>query len=159
VPNLVGDGLQFAQDAAQRAGFTNLASHDALGRGREQLLDRDWVVCDQSPAAGTEAPADTRIDFGAVKLDEACPPPGSAPTAVPTLGATMPDLTGRSLKIARQVFGGNVGLTITDATGTKRIPVVTTNWQVCSTSPAAGRPYRRGMPVKLTVVQFDERCP
>jgi hypothetical protein len=52
LPNFVGKGLQSAQDEAQAAGFYTLDSHDALGRGRMQALDRNWKVCSQSPAPG-----------------------------------------------------------------------------------------------------------
>ncbi|MFJ9027577.1 PASTA domain-containing protein [Streptomyces sp. NPDC102274] len=72
LPDLTGQTLQAAQDAAQAAGFYVLTSSDALGTGRMQVLDRNWTVCSQTPAAG-EHPADTSIDFGTVKLEETCP--------------------------------------------------------------------------------------
>ena len=52
LPNLVGKGLQAAEDEAQAAGFFALASHDALGRRRDQVQDREWTVCFQDPAPG-----------------------------------------------------------------------------------------------------------
>lgn len=73
LPDAVGMDLQLAQDTMQAAGFYGLISHDATGEGRLQVLDRNWTVCDQSPAAGTPAAPDTIIDFGAVKDDETCP--------------------------------------------------------------------------------------
>ncbi|MCM2387655.1 PASTA domain-containing protein [Streptomyces albipurpureus] len=72
LPNLVGQQLQAAQDAAQAAGFYLLSSHDATGAGRMQLLDRNWKVCSQSPAPGSVDPSET-VDFGAVKIEESCP--------------------------------------------------------------------------------------
>ncbi|CAL9356621.1 PASTA domain-containing protein [Streptomyces sp. NPDC095602] len=72
VPDFVGMGLQDAQDHAQAQGLFFLSSHDETGAGRAQVLDRNWTVCSQSPAAGTSVTADTTIDFGAVKLDETC---------------------------------------------------------------------------------------
>jgi hypothetical protein len=71
LPNLVGDGLQSAQDKAQAAGFDNLKSHDALG-GRYQIWDRDWKVCSQTPAPGSHDTGAT-VDFGTVKIGESCP--------------------------------------------------------------------------------------
>ena len=76
MPNEVGSGLQNAQDAIQKLTgniifFTS--SHDVSGRGRHQILDRDWKVCDQNVAAGTQIQAGAKIDFGVVKLAEACP--------------------------------------------------------------------------------------
>lgn len=93
VPNFVGMGLQSAQDTAQAAGFRTLKSHDALGHSRHQILDRNWKVCDQNIKAGTAAPANTQLDFGAVKLSETCPANNQAaatetPTPTPTAKPT-----------------------------------------------------------------------
>ncbi|MFD3937241.1 hypothetical protein ACFWSF_15460 [Streptomyces sp. NPDC058611] len=73
VPNFVGMVLQSAQDGAQAAGFFLMTSHDALGKNRLQVLDRNWRVCTQTPAAGTKTGTDTKLDFGTVKLEERCP--------------------------------------------------------------------------------------
>lgn len=76
MPNLVGSRLQAAQDRIQS--LTNYAitittSHDATGAGRHQIFDRNWKVCSQNIAPGSTINRDTRIDFGAVKLQERCP--------------------------------------------------------------------------------------
>jgi hypothetical protein len=76
MPNLVGSNLQDAQNAVQR--LTEFAipvtrSHDAMGAGRRQVLDRNWKVCTQNVPAGRAVDANTRIDFGVVRLDERCP--------------------------------------------------------------------------------------
>jgi hypothetical protein len=75
MPNLVGQNLQGAQDAIQQLtgnpAFITF-SHDATGRGRRQILDRDWQVCSQSVKPGASFTATTRIDFGAAKLTESC---------------------------------------------------------------------------------------
>ncbi|MFZ3496130.1 hypothetical protein ACODT5_23425 [Streptomyces sp. 5.8] len=73
VPNGVGQVLQTAQDNAQAAGFFFLGSTDALGQSRMQVLDRNWKVCSQAPAAGTKAATSTKIVFDTVKLEETCP--------------------------------------------------------------------------------------
>lgn len=73
VPNFVGMGLQAAQDHAQEQGLFMLTSHDATGAGRAQVLDRNWRVCSQTPAAGSSVSAEETVDFGAVKLEETCP--------------------------------------------------------------------------------------
>ncbi|MFE4635634.1 hypothetical protein ACFRJ1_19975 [Streptomyces sp. NPDC056773] len=73
VPNGVGQVLQAAQDNAQAAGFFLLGSTDALGQSRMQVLDRNWKVCSQAPAAGTRAATSTKIVFNTVKLEETCP--------------------------------------------------------------------------------------
>jgi beta-lactam-binding protein with PASTA domain len=76
MPNEVGEVLQDAQDAIQGVTdnpFFYTASHDALGKARFQVLDRDWQVCSQSPSAGTSFNQDTDITFDVVKLWEDCP--------------------------------------------------------------------------------------
>jgi len=76
MPNLVGSGLQDAQDAVQKLTgnvvfFTS--SHDVTGQGRHQILDRNWKVCDQNVAAGAQIQVGVKIDFGVVKTTEKCP--------------------------------------------------------------------------------------
>jgi len=76
MPNLVGSGLQDAQDAIQKLTgnvvfFTS--SHDVSGQGRHQILDRNWKVCDQNIVAGQQIQVGVKIDFGVVKLAEKCP--------------------------------------------------------------------------------------
>ncbi|SFO04742.1 hypothetical protein SAMN04487980_104916 [Streptomyces sp. cf124] len=72
LPDSTGRTLEVAWDGTRQAGFTTLTSHDALGKGRMQLLARNWKVCSQSPAAGRHA-ATTPIGFTVVKRDERCP--------------------------------------------------------------------------------------
>ncbi len=75
MPDLVGAGLQDAQDAVQA--LTDFAipvttSTDATGQGRRQVNDRNWRVCAQSVPAGAEITPGTAIDFSVVQLDEDC---------------------------------------------------------------------------------------
>jgi hypothetical protein len=76
MPNLVGTNLQAAQDQIQALTggavfFTS--SHDATQRGRNQVVDANWTVCSQNVATGAPITSASRIDFGAVKVDESCP--------------------------------------------------------------------------------------
>lgn len=76
MPNLVGAGLQTAQNQIQALTGNPIFitfSHDASGRSRSQVLDSNWKVCSQNVAPGSPFIATTRIDFGAVKLAEKCP--------------------------------------------------------------------------------------
>ncbi|MFF3561317.1 hypothetical protein ACFYXS_14870 [Streptomyces sp. NPDC002574] len=155
LPDLHGMGLQAAQDRAQSLGFHRLDSHDSLGRGREQIWDRDWKVCFQSPAPGRR-PTATTVDLGTVKLAEACPANDAA--APPTAGATMPDLTGASLKVARQALPSATSITAEDATDQDRFILLESNWRVCSQSPAPGAALH-GQPVSFKAVKFGEHCP
>ncbi|MFE3329976.1 hypothetical protein [Streptomyces sp. NPDC059176] len=154
LPNLVGKGLQSAQDEAQAAGFYGLTSHDALGRGRLQALDRNWKVCSQTPAPGTH-PTDTRVDFGAVKLDEDCPAKDEGKQ--PEANGTMPNLIGKSVRVARQALPSNTSISVKDGTGQDRLIIVESNWKVCRIDPAAGAKVD-GRPVAIDAVKFDEDC-
>lgn len=76
MPDLVGSTLQDAQDRMQdltggAVYFTD--SHDLGGADRNQVSDRNWQVCTQSVAEGDTLTADSRVDFGVVKLEETCP--------------------------------------------------------------------------------------
>ncbi|MEV7419672.1 PASTA domain-containing protein [Streptomyces sp. NPDC089919] len=155
LPDLVGKGLQAAQDEAQAAGFRDLASHDALGRDRLQVLDRNWKVCSQTPAAGTKTDTGARIDLGTVKLEETCPAHDApAPSAA---GDTMPDFVGKGMKAVRAALPGNASVTVKDALH-GRMVLMESNWQVCAQTPAAGAPLA-GRPVSFQVVKTDEKCP
>ena len=75
MPDLVGSNLQDAQNGVQDLTDFEIAvttSHDSTGAGRQQVLDRNWKVCSQSVAPGTTITKGAKIDFGTVKLDEAC---------------------------------------------------------------------------------------
>jgi beta-lactam-binding protein with PASTA domain len=61
VPNVVGKNHQVAQDTLQAAGFFKLTEQDATGRNRPLLVDRNWVVVQQQPKAGSRVRADTTI--------------------------------------------------------------------------------------------------
>ncbi|MBZ6104119.1 PASTA domain-containing protein [Streptomyces olivaceus] len=155
LPEMVGKGLQSAQDEAQAAGFYHLTSHDALGRGRNQILDRNWKVCSQNPTPGTH-PTDTKVDFGTAKLEETCPAGGDQ--AEPEeAGSSMPDFTGKSVKVARQALDGSTSITVNDVSGQGRMVLMESNWQVCSTDPAAGTKLD-GQPVTIETVKFGESC-
>ncbi|AKE91788.1 PASTA domain-containing protein [Rhodococcus aetherivorans] len=52
MPDVVCMDLQAAQDTIQDAGVFYSRSVDATGRGRAQVLDRNWVVVSQAPAPG-----------------------------------------------------------------------------------------------------------
>lgn len=76
MPNLVGGNLQDAQNRIQALTGDPLfltSSHDATGRQRFQIRDRDWRVCTQNVAPGARFAMSAKIDFGAVKLTERCP--------------------------------------------------------------------------------------
>lgn len=156
LPNLVGKGLQVAQDRTQAAGFRRMTSHDASGRRRVQLFDRDWRVCFQSPAPGSHT-TDIKVDFAAVKLDERCPSKDKGDTAARRARALMPDLRGKSAAAAFALLGLDADITWKDGKGAGRSVLLPTNWKVCAQQPKAGAKYG-GVPVTLTVVKVKEGC-
>ena len=155
LPNLVGKGLQVAQDRTQAAGFDKMTSHDASGRKRVQIFDRDWKVCFQSPPAGSH-PASTKVDFGTVKIQERCPArdKGNDPIRARQI---MPDLRGKSAAAAFAFLGLDASITWRDGTGADRAILLPTNWKVCAQTPKPGAKYN-GVPVTLTVVKISEKC-
>ena len=77
MPNFVGMNLQDAQNKVQTLGIFYSVSHDMLG-SRNQIIDSNWKVCNQTPAAGTRIQGaasdfEGKFDFGSVKLTETCP--------------------------------------------------------------------------------------
>lgn len=154
----VGRNLQAALDDAQAAGVQRVTSHDANGRGRTQILNLDWQVCNQTPATGTTS-SPASLDFGVVKTNETCPTSDqSGPLSVTGESSPLPNLVGKSLKIARASLPAGSTIDERDASGRDRLIIVESNWQVCRQSPSAGTPYR-GQPVSLGAVKFGESCP
>jgi pyruvate/2-oxoglutarate dehydrogenase complex dihydrolipoamide acyltransferase (E2) component len=72
MPAVVCMNLQAAQDLIQQQGVFLSRSHDATGQGRRQVLDRNWIVVEQSPAPGTPI-SEGDADLGAVKIGEPSP--------------------------------------------------------------------------------------
>lgn len=155
VPNFVGMGLQSAQDTAQAKGFYRLSSHDSLGRGRMQALDRNWKVCSQNIAAGKAVATTSKLDFGAVKLEESCPAKDRKP--LEAAGGRMPNLAGQSVKTAREALDPGTSVTVTDA-AEGRMVLMESNWKVCTQTPGPGTQLT-GQPVDFTAVKFEEDCP
>ncbi|MFD7597789.1 hypothetical protein ACFV6D_32785 [Kitasatospora sp. NPDC059812] len=157
LPNFVGMGLQFAQDTAQKAGFYTLTSHDALGRNRNQISDRNWKVCTQNPAPG-DHPTTEKIDMGAVKLDETCPTLDQGASSPTKASASMPDFKGKAVSVVRDSLDKATSITAKDASNQNRVILVQSNWQVCSQEPAVGAALT-GQPVTVKAVKFGETCP
>jgi hypothetical protein len=70
LPDVTGMNLQAAQDHLQAADFWVLNDKDATGQNRLQVLDRNWQVVRQTPAAGKRIPTDTLITLYAKKIGE-----------------------------------------------------------------------------------------
>lgn len=77
MPNFVGQGLQEAQNGVQKHGLFFSSSRDLRG-SRRQVIDSNWQVCEQRPAAGQRVHGrrvalEGAIEFGVVKDSERCP--------------------------------------------------------------------------------------
>ena len=138
VPNTVCMDLRLARDKSHAAGYYNLRSQDATGRGRHQFWDRNWVVISQSPAAGAKAPPGTRIVFGVLAYGDRGAPPApdrAQPGPLPK-GFT---------RMAKQ-----------DATGRGRHPIIDRDWTVTGQSPPPGGRYPKSTRVVLKAVKDAE---
>ena len=69
MPDVTCMNLQLAQDTIQDAGVFYSRSEDATGRGRRQVLDRNWIVVSQTPEAGATIGEGDAI-LSVVKSDE-----------------------------------------------------------------------------------------
>ena len=72
MPRVVGMNLQLAQDLLQSKGSFVLDQVDHKGLLRLQVLDSNWKVCKQSPAAGKVVLASSVVTLSSVKLTERC---------------------------------------------------------------------------------------
>ncbi|AXG76507.1 PASTA domain-containing protein [Streptomyces paludis] len=154
LPNLIGQRLDSARKAAREAGFPQVGSDDALGRGRGQILERNWRVCFQTPVPGT-LPRGTKVGVSTVKTGEKCP---AKDPREPNPDGKMPDFTGKSVRFARTVVDQSAEVTARDVSGKDRTILVESHWKVCGQEPAPG--VRLGNePVRLDTVKFDEKCP
>ena len=72
MPKVVGMNLQLAQDLLQSKGSYLMDQQDFKKLGRFQIIDSNWKVCSQSPAAGKKLPISTIVTLASVKLSESC---------------------------------------------------------------------------------------
>ncbi|MFE3448157.1 hypothetical protein ACFXJ8_04405 [Nonomuraea sp. NPDC059194] len=152
VPDVSGQELVRAIGSLRDAGYERVKTTDVSGRGRVVVLRRSWKVCAQRPAAGA-APVRERVELAVVKVGESCPV-GAPEQVRPGL---MPNLQGKSVRVARRSLPGRTTVRINDATGRNRIVFWDTAWRVCTQTPAAAA--RLEGPVSLGVVKYGESCP
>lgn len=70
VPDVIGTDLQSAQDTLRALGYRHLVSIDDTGRGRNQVVDSNWVVVAMTPGPGTRTPTAYEIRLFVVKEGE-----------------------------------------------------------------------------------------
>ena len=72
MPLLVGRNLQVAQNLLQARGSYLLTQTDGSGQDRFQMVDYNWKVCAQDPAAGAVVDIATLVELVTVKSSETC---------------------------------------------------------------------------------------
>lgn len=83
IPDLSGKDLGAATETVKQLGFTDIVYRDAAGKSRKPAADKNWKVCDQTPAPGPTNPKE-RVEFGAVQTKETCTSfPTNAPSQSP----------------------------------------------------------------------------
>lgn len=70
VPDVVGENHQDAQDRMQAEGLYSLREKDATGLERLLLLDSNWEVVSQKPAAGKRVSENATITLSSKKIGE-----------------------------------------------------------------------------------------
>jgi hypothetical protein len=159
VPNVVGKRLDTAHEDARTAGFTHVTYHDAAGRARHVILQRDWTVCSQAPAAGQVAASDVTFSLAVVKTDEQCPVHDqNGPSLRAAVGQPLPDFIGQGLNVVADAFPKGTFVHWKDLSPKQRTILVPSNWKACTQSPAAGVRYT-GQRIDVGAVKHGESCP
>jgi hypothetical protein len=70
MPSFEGKSVNAARAALDSS--TSITVNDASGEGRMVLMESNWQVCSQTPAAGTALNGQP-VEFTAVKFGESCP--------------------------------------------------------------------------------------
>ncbi|MFH8836130.1 excalibur calcium-binding domain-containing protein [Streptomyces sp. NPDC017868] len=162
VADYTGRNLEAASRAAYEAGF-RARSHDATEDDRAQLVDGNWKVCFQEPAAGetatTEEGRRSRIEFAVVEKTSPCPARDGEAVVFPK----VPDVVGKTFTAGSAVLR-KAGLT--DIRGASAYTDVDLSarhddWRICFQDPGAGKDVERPryMSVRLSLTRPGLPCP
>jgi beta-lactam-binding protein with PASTA domain len=146
--------LQLAQDKVEAAGLHNARAEDASGRGRGQFQDQEWVVVDQSPAAGTKVRPGTEVRFSVLAYgDRGAPPPPDRSRSSP-----LPHLTCFDLQEAEDTLqsAGFADIGSADASGKDRRQFADRNWTVTGQHPAPGGDWPKSTRITLRALKDGE---
>ncbi|MCL2736886.1 MAG: PASTA domain-containing protein [Propionibacteriaceae bacterium] len=154
VPNVVGVSAANARAMLSTAGATIVTPVDAIG-DRAIMIESNWYVCGQDPAAGSTISSANPINLAVVKTMETCP--GGA---IEGVSFVVPSVVGVGVAKARSLLetAGAIIVTPEDAIGDRAI-MIESNWLVCSQDPIAGNTTSSTKPITLTVVKTTETCP
>ncbi|MFF0426772.1 excalibur calcium-binding domain-containing protein [Streptomyces sp. NPDC004520] len=162
VADYTGRNLETASRAAYEAGF-RARSHDATEGDRTQLVDGNWKVCFQEPAAGetatTEEGRRSRIEFAVVEKTSPCPARDGEAVVFPK----VPDVVGKTFATGSAVLR-KAGLTeIRGASAYTDVDLAARHddWRICFQDPEAGEDIERPryMSVRLSLTRPGLPCP
>ncbi|WP_406057867.1 excalibur calcium-binding domain-containing protein [Streptomyces sp. NBC_01077] len=157
-----GQNLETASRAAYEAGFRT-RSHDATEADKMQLVDGNWKVCFQEPAAGETATAEKgrriRIEFAVVEKSSPCPARDGAAVVFPK----VPNVVGKTFAKGSAELR-KVGLTEIRGAGVYtdvELSARHDDWRICFQSPEAGEDVERPeyMSVRLSLARPGLACP
>ncbi|MCZ0979442.1 hypothetical protein O1L60_11045 [Streptomyces diastatochromogenes] len=144
VADYTGQNLEAASRAAYEAGF-RARSHDATEDDKTQLVDGNWKVCFQEPAAGetttTEEGRRSRIEFAVVEKSSPCPARDGEAVVFPK----VPNVVGKSFAAGSAVLR-KAGLTeIRGASAYTDVDLAARHddWRICFQDPEAGEDIER----------------
>jgi hypothetical protein len=160
-PLLVTMGLAYADATADTRGF-DVSDHDAFGRNRRTLNDKDWQVCFQDPRPPVSAadqrvyPQGSTIKLGVVKVTEKCT---RTDHGRPRHVNALRELVGRTAHMARQDLGQDASIRFVQRNSNRVISWNLGDWHVCSIrSMNSGERYWHGQPVRIRVAERGKRC-
>ncbi|WP_411111842.1 excalibur calcium-binding domain-containing protein [Streptomyces sp. c-19] len=162
VADYTGQNLETAARAAYEAGFRT-RSHDATEEDKMQLVDGNWKICFQEPAAGETVVAEegrrSRIEFAVVEKSSPCPARDGEAVVFPK----MPNVVGKTFANGSVVLRK---LGLTRITGTSVYTDVDLaaghdDWRICFQDPEAGEDVERPehLSVRLSLVRPGLACP
>jgi beta-lactam-binding protein with PASTA domain len=162
VADYTGQNLEAASQAAYEAGF-RARSHDATEADKMQLVDRNWKVCFQEPAAGETATAEEgrriRIEFAVVRKSSPCPARDGEAVVFPK----VPNVVGKTFAAGSALLR-KVGLNeIRGASVYTDVDLAARHddWRICFQDPEAGEDVDgpEYMSVRLSLARPGLSCP
>jgi len=151
LPAVVGMRLNAAEKILGEAGYEIFKPVDNTSRGRFVVDPENWIVVEQSPAAGTTASTGTTVTLRVKR-----PSDDVGPTSV-TKGV-VPDVKCMNLQDAQDTLqkASFFNLASVDGLGQGRLQLLDRDWVVTKQSVAAGTHAGPATRIVLTAVKYGE---
>ncbi|WP_159029839.1 excalibur calcium-binding domain-containing protein [Streptomyces marincola] len=158
VPDYTGQNLADARAAASDSGYATL-SHDATEGDAGQWDDGNWVVCFQTPEAGTEAAPDATIDFAVVRDGHPCPEADGLAIEYPPVPGVITMTYSDATDLMSQA--GLADIEADSAYSDVELPEDHRDWVVCFQNPHGGEEVRAPEDVRVLLSLTEPRteCP